>query len=76
MPKLNVNENPYVQCPYYKYERQAVIYCEGAEDGSNIHMAFSAGSQRKSYEKRYCEACWKDCMVADALNRKWDYLVQ
>jgi len=75
MPRGNVVENPYVKCPYYKYERQAVIYCEGAEQGSCIHMAFAAGTRRKEYKKQFCENCWHTCMVADAHNRKWDYAV-
>ena len=75
MPRLNRTENPFVQCPYYKYERDAVIYCEGAEEGNCLHMAFSAKKQRKAYEKQFCEDHWPKCMVADALNRKWEYVM-
>lgn len=73
MPKQNVVENASVQCPYYKCERQSVIFCEGAEENSSIHMAFSSSTQRKQYEKQFCQQCWKNCMIADAHNRRWDY---
>lgn len=73
MSKQNVVENAFVQCPYYKCERQSVIFCEGAEENSSIHMAFSSSTHRKTYEKQFCQNCWKDCIIADAHNRKWDY---
>jgi hypothetical protein len=73
MSKQNVVENAFVQCPYYKCERQSVIFCEGAEENSSIHMAFSSSTQRKQYEKQFCQQCWKNCMIADAHNRRWDY---
>lgn len=73
MSKQNVVENAFAQCPYYKCERQSVIFCEGAEENSSIHMAFSSSTQRKQYEKQFCQQCWKNCMIADAHNRRWDY---
>lgn len=73
MPKLNVVENVFVKCPYYKYERHSVIYCEGSGTNSSIHMAFASITMRKEYEKQFCQNCWKKCIIADALNRKWDY---
>ena len=75
MPKQKYVENAFVQCPYYKYERQSVIYCEGHGEISSIHMAFASSTQRKQYEKQFCQNCWKDCMIANAHNRKWDYKV-
>ena len=73
MSKQHRVENAYVLCPYYKYESQSVIYCEGNEDDSSIHMAFSSSTQRKQYEKQFCQQCWKDCLIADAHNRRWEY---
>lgn len=73
MPKQKYVENVFVQCPYYKYERQCVIYCEGHEENCSIHMAFASSTQRKQYEKQFCQCCWKQCLIADAHNRKWDY---
>ena len=71
--KHNTDECVFVKCPYYKCESQCVIYCEGVEDNSSIHMAFATKNQRKEYEKEYCYSGWARCMVADAHNRKWNY---
>jgi hypothetical protein len=73
MPKRPIVENVFVQCPYYKYERESVIYCEGAEENSSIHMAFSSKTQRQEYERRFCQDCWKKCLIAEAQNKKWEY---
>ena len=75
MPKRNVDENAYVKCPYYKCESQCVIYCEGVETNNCIHMAFASKPQRKEYEKQFYQRSWERCMIAEALNRKWDYKV-
>lgn len=73
MPKQKCVENVFVQCPYYKYERPCVIYCEGHDENSSIHMAFSSNTQKKEFEKQFCQDCWQKCIIADAHNRKWDY---
>lgn len=68
-------ENAFVKCPYYEGETQSVIYCNGHDEESNIHMAFSSSTKRKQYEQQFCQKCWKDCMIADAHNRRWDYKI-
>ena len=73
MPKQKCVENVFVQCPYYKYERPCVIYCEGHAENSSIHMAFSSNTQKKEFEKQFCQDCWQKCIIADAHNWKWDY---
>ena len=73
MTKLSHVENAFVRCPYYKYERQCVLYCEGQEAGSSLHMAFSSGTRRKEYEQKFCQQNWRACMIAAVHNRRWDY---
>ena len=73
MPKRNMVENPNVKCPYYKYERSGMIYCEGAEGNCNVHLAFGETARRKAYEKQFCQDAWGGCLIADAHNRKWGY---
>ena len=73
MPKQKYVESMFAQCPYYKYERQSVIYCEGQDENSSIHMAFSSSGLKKQHEKLYCQNCWKKCVIAMAHNLKWDY---
>lgn len=63
--------DPYVVCPYYRSEERQVIYCEGVEENSSIHMAFSTPQQKKEYLLNYCRKFKPDCLVAQALNQKW-----
>ena len=71
--KKNRTDNPYVICPYFKCEEKHTIFCEGVEENSAIHLAFSTPQLRKDYQARFCKNCWKRCLVADGLNRKYDY---
>ena len=76
MPKRNTDENVFVKCPYYRGESQCVLFCEGVvEKDCCIHVAFATKTQRKEYEKQFCQGCWWKCMIADAHNRKWGYKV-
>ena len=71
MAKRRVND--YVVCPYYREETPQVIFCEGVEDDSTIHVAFATPDKRKKHEDQYCKQCWCKCMIAEAHNRKWGY---
>lgn len=62
-----------VVCPYYKYEAPQMIYCEGVDDNTALHLAFASKEGMKKYMKAMCRDCWKECMVAQMLNRKYDY---
>lgn len=61
-----------VICPYYRCEERQVIYCEGVEPNTAIHLAFAIPPQLKDYKKAYCEKAYNYCLIADMLNRKWD----
>ena len=62
-----------VVCPYYKYEAPQLIYCEGVEDKTALHLAFNTKSGKKEYMGRKCCAKWRQCLIAQMLNRKYDY---
>lgn len=62
----------YVNCPYYHSEDRQVIFCEGVEENTQIHVAFSSITQKRAYEQEMCRNEWGRCLWADALNRKWD----
>lgn len=62
-----------VVCPYYKHDERQTINCEGVEEGSALHLAFATRPQLMRYKRLYCRDCWKKCMIAGALNRKYDY---
>ena len=62
-----------ITCPYYKNREKQLIYCEGVQDGTALHIAFATPQQLKDYRMKYCRGCWKNCLIAGMLNRKWDY---
>ena len=63
----------YVICPYYKDESQQVLYCESPVDDSKLHLAFATKSTMRTHRKNMCEGNYKNCPIAQMLNRKWDY---
>lgn len=73
--KKNRTDNPYVICPYFRSEDHHTIFCEGPEEKSSIHIAFSTPQLRKAYQVRFCKGCWNRCLIGEGLNRKWEYKV-
>lgn len=62
-----------VKCPYYKFEERQMIYCEGVQDGTALHLAFDTPANLKDYKQRNCKGCYNQCLIAKMLNRKWEY---
>jgi hypothetical protein len=62
-----------VICPYYKYESQQMIHCEGVMPNTALHLAFDAKDKMRAYRNAYCEKCYNECLIAGMLNRKYDY---
>lgn len=63
----------YVVCPYYKRNERQEIHCEGVREGSSLHLTFSTPQDLLDYRKQFCRGCWKKCLIAEMLNRKWEY---
>lgn len=61
------------KCPYYNGEEKHKIFCEGVQEGSSIHVAFDTPQNRRDYKKAFCNKCYNQCLVAEALNKKWGY---
>ena len=62
-----------VKCPYYKGEEQQMLFCEGVQEGSAIHLAFDTKPNLKDYKNNFCKRCYNKCLLAGMLNRKYDY---
>ena len=62
-----------VKCPYYKGEEKQMLFCEGVQEGSAIHLAFDTPSSLKEYKNSFCKRRYNKCLIADLLNRKWGY---
>ena len=63
----------YVICPFYKYEEQQIICCEGVDDNTALHLTFASKRDIREYRKAKCENAYKTCMICQMLNRKYDY---
>ena len=62
-----------VKCPYYKFEDKQIIFCEGVQEGTAIHLAFDTAPNLKDYKNHFCKRCYNKCLLADMQNRKWEY---
>lgn len=54
-------------CPYYKHEDSQVIYCEGVQGGSVIHLAFSNKSDALEYKNKCCRKDFCKCRISRML---------
>lgn len=66
-------EDVLVKCPYYKGEEKQMIFCEGVQEGTAVHLAFDTNPNLKDYKNRFCKRCYKECLLAEMQNRKWGY---
>jgi hypothetical protein len=64
-----------VICPYYLAESQQAIKCEGVEESASSHLTFKRKETMREYQEKYCCGAWKDCRLADMLERKWEELL-
>lgn len=61
-----------VRCPYCKCESKTMIYCEGVQQGTTLHLAFAVPSVLKEYRAKYCDTNYDACRIAQMLNQKYD----
>ena len=54
-----------VFCPYYRHEDPQMIYCEGVNDSSVIHLAFADRAEAKQYKVSVCRSTqgYKNCRI-------------
>jgi hypothetical protein len=70
MPESYMSKD--VQCPYYHKDVQNKICCEGIDEDGSIHLNFTSGKKRIEYERAMCCNDFRLCLIAQALNKKWD----
>lgn len=65
----------YVGCPYYKRDGKdkREIICEGVQDGATSHQAFGNILDLEEYKWQFCKGDYNKCLIAQMLNRKYDY---
>lgn len=62
-------------CPFYKHESRQVIYCEGIQEGTVLHLAFANASECLSHKKRYCRCNHSQCPINYLLLSKYNNIL-
>lgn len=63
-------------CPYwvslFESKRYSCITCEGLYPSSYEVTEFQSRKQRESHIEQYCKCKYNDCLLAKALNKKYE----
>lgn len=54
-------------CPHYKRESSQVIYCDGIQPGSVVHLAFSNRTEALNYKRNFCGGDYDSCRLCKML---------
>lgn len=68
-------EDKYIECPFFHYYNACKISCEGVQKESSIHLNFCSIDERKKYMKSICYFNHKKCIIAQALYKKHDTII-
>lgn len=52
-----------VICPFYKHENRFVIFCQGIDGESVLHLAFPKPSSCFNFKNRYCRKDHTKCYI-------------
>lgn len=64
-------ESAQVRCPFYRYNDDRRISCEGTEDGSFLYLYFDQKGRRKKQMTKYCEEDYENCKIYQAVMKKY-----
>lgn len=56
-----------IMCPYCKSEEKQIIYCQGVQVDSALHLAFAYPEDKVRYKEKYCEEFYKECPIEKML---------
>lgn len=62
-------ERAEVICPFYRYDEQKRIVCEGLQDQSTLSQYFSRKKRMEKYLEYYCCRHCTDCEILRMLMR-------
>ena len=57
-----------VICPFYRHENRFVIFCQGVDNESVLHLAFPKPSSCLSFKEQYCRKNHTKCYIFQMLN--------
>ena len=60
-------------CPFYKHEGTQMIYCNGVQEGTCVHLAFAVATDAKKYKNTMCYSNYHKCRIARMLEIGGNY---
>lgn len=71
--KSGRREDKAVLCPFYTEEASQIIFCEGIEPDTTVHVAFSSKALKSNFKHRFCESQrYEKCRIARMLALKYE----
>ena len=67
------NVSKQVKCPYYKWNKDDRISCEGVDRTNGIMLIFHSPTDLKEYCKKYCNDIfnYKKCLLCRMQNQRY-----
>lgn len=61
-------------CPFYRWQQNQKICCEGIVDNSTLHLAFAVPEDRLRQVVQHCNSIngYPTCPIAKMLNEKYE----
>jgi len=70
---MRKHEDALVQCPYYRYDQDGCIHCEGITGDSILRLGFHTPGSRKLHKHAHCHSAWTTCPIAQMQNHRYSY---
>ena len=68
----------YVKCPYYMYDDNRTVICEGMYVNTKLISKWGQPSEqiakaaKAEHMKKYCQNKYEECMICAMLNQKYE----
>jgi hypothetical protein len=60
-----------VKCPYYRFDHDVRLVCEGiTQDMNTINLVFPDRERLLQHRREQCSRCWEDCPIKGLVDRK------
>lgn len=71
--KIRKTESKFAVCPFYRYESDYYVSCEGVTDDSFLHNGNGDSKKNKEYIKTYCHTFkYRECPIHCMLIKKYE----
>ena len=61
-----------VRCPFYRWQKDYEIACEGFSEVSTVSLHFFDRRQKRKYVCKFCEQNYEDCILYKEVDKKYD----